>query len=378
MKILVIAQNIGRTAPGIVFEALIKNLSERTTLDVICSNYYPSSDLPKIRHKQLIEEPRLLTPRITAYADRLFNYFFEISWRDWLIGKKKIQLRDKYDAIIAFGSAGCLSPLQLACKYREQYKTQILAYLVDACPTPYWWSPPFGQSGVGRFLYRVSKKINYFISSNPQMLVYQKQFLCKERISTFDILYTASLTPEYTKPKLTEDINFVYLGSLYGLRTPKYLIEAFRKFVKDCPSAKLVFVGTNSSILNYVTGDIRSNIEVKPFTDCPEQYFQDATALLDIDADFDNDIFLSSKFTNYIFVNRPIICETGKGSPVRELASGLTSILLCEHNSEQLYEALKQCVNNEYDYSERENLKELFSPRYNAEKIISIIKKHSG
>ena len=372
MRLLVISQHIGYTAPGKVFEALLSELCKMALVDVMTCHYKPIKDILGVNKIIEIKEPTLINERYTVYTDRLFYLCFGIAWRDWMMGMKALQPKEKYDAILALGSSNNLAPLQLGRILHRKIGAPLLVYLVDACPVPKWWNPPISAGGIGRFLKRISKDFSYFASSNPQMLQYQKQFLSKD-IKTFDVLYTSSLQQQQTFPEVSENPVFIYLGSLYGLRTPSHLIKAFRLFVKEYPAARLIFVGTNFTVMNSVPDEIRSNIEVKPFTNNPEKYFRLGTAFIDIDAETDNDIFLSSKFTNYVFINRPIICETGKGSPVRNLASSMDSIFLCGHSSLDIYKAMKQCLNTTYDFRERKNLQKLFSPKYNADRIIAAV-----
>jgi hypothetical protein len=112
MNILIITSNVGKTAPGIVFERLIKGLSEFHKIDIIASKYQPDSDLNLLNNS--IEIPytnlhlRLVKLMVgifkTNYIDNLW------AWKSFRIFKNNSK---KYDIIISLISSGHEYPLSL-------------------------------------------------------------------------------------------------------------------------------------------------------------------------------------------------------------------------------------------------------------------------
>jgi glycosyltransferase involved in cell wall biosynthesis len=108
---------------------------------------------------------------------------------------------------------------------------------------------------------------------------------------------------------------FLYLGSLYGKRDPKLLIDLFLTLIDIIADAKLIFVGSSISLSNYsIPADKLNNFEVIEWTDEPEKYIEEAEVLLDYNANIEEDVFLSSKLTKYIGFNRKVLVLSGKNS----------------------------------------------------------------
>ena len=53
MRILIVTSNVGRTAPGIVFERLIHGLSIHNEIDILTPDFDPSINLDKINNKYI-------------------------------------------------------------------------------------------------------------------------------------------------------------------------------------------------------------------------------------------------------------------------------------------------------------------------------------
>ena len=76
----------------------------------------------------------------------------------------------------------------------------------------------------------------------------------------------------------------------------------------------------------------------------------------------ENDIFLSSKMSSYLMINRIIITETGLNSPSRHLFKGISSIIQCEHNADQLYNAMRSAIEMKetITFDDRKAISQLF------------------
>ena len=89
---------------------------------------------------------------------------------------------------------------------------------------------------------------------------------------------------------------FLYTGGIYGPRKKEMLIEGFRLLLRELPAAKLVFVGSGDSSFFREAQDLidSESLVLHPFILDLYPFYKEATALIDINAYFDNDVFLSS------------------------------------------------------------------------------------
>src|SRR5690554_6125088 len=98
MKILIIASQVGKSAPGIVFERLIKGLSLHYDLDVITSNFSPSIDLSALNRVTVIPL-EYKHPTVERILISLLNInFSDIIWAN----KAKKKCEAKYKLIFSF------------------------------------------------------------------------------------------------------------------------------------------------------------------------------------------------------------------------------------------------------------------------------------
>lgn len=376
MKILVISEYIGKTAPGRVFETLLSELTSYSELTILTCNYNVT-DNSSLSECEIIKlrTPLFHNQRLTTYINKFSTRIFHESLTDYILRRsiRDINAQD-YDIILALCSAGSIAPLGIADKIKANSTTKIVAYLVDAYPTPSWWGKSKEFNGVEKYIKRFTKNVDTFISSNPLMLDYQKKFLNK-KVTNFGVLYPVVGKNQIKlddRPQNSPPI-FLYTGLLYGLRSPKHILEAFQLLLKEYPQARMKFIGTGDQFLSSCNKEIINNIDIIEFSNNLIPFYQEATALLDIDADVEEDIFLSSKVTNYLLTNRPIICETGIHTPARILFSNFSSILLCGHNSLHIYKAMKKTIEARFDYDDRELLLDQINVKVGAKQIINCI-----
>lgn len=377
MRILVISRATDTSlAPGLVFRSQIKYLTQHHEVELITCSKSAIDDPAYKNVKRIIYVPNIISDNI--WLDRINNMGYKCLRSpigDQIAKWKLRNFRGEYDVVLAlcyYLDVWGLSVMQSIKKRTHGCKA---CYFVDPMPCPPWWGVKYFTNGLTKVIGRLSANLDFFASSNPKMLEFQKQYIspyCKR----FATIYTpASIAAPITNIiKEPGNIQFLYVGSLSGLRTPQYLFEAFDNFLKKYPSAKLKFLGTSKEILRFANNSILPNIEFIPYTRDLSTYYKEATALIDIDANVDNDIYLSSKVTNYIFVDCPIICETGKNSPSRFVFNNIKSIRHCAHNSEELYCAMEWALTYEGTYEDRSNIKQLFHPRNLEEAIRELVR----
>lgn len=354
MKILIVNQIVGNTAPGIVFERLISELSKLNHIDLLCVDC--KSSILQIDNIYKIAYPQL--PYID-FLHRLSITFFGLSIFDllWAMKAKKY-INNNYDIIFSFVSYFKFAPLELLHYCKGKSNSKLAIYFVDAIPAPIGWlKNDLYYYGLKRMIRRTLQNIDYFASSNQQMLDYQLSLLNDPvKIVLKSFIFTPSLNELKIFP-MTHEYVFLFTGNIYGVRKVKYLFEGFKKILSEYPSAKLQFIGSNIDDIEFdiFSEEEKLQIIILPFEQDLSNYYKNALALIDVDADIENDVFLSSKIVNYITIDRLIISETGRNSPSKNIFKNIPSILQCNHDSQDIYESMKYAIENKdkIDYSDR-------------------------
>lgn len=381
MKILIITANVGRTAPGIVFERLINGLSLRHEVDLISADYDPAIDLSLIKKRVEIKKMEL-HPKLFKIFVSIFGIDpVDLIWKRKVLNELKKTESDTYDVVFSLISFHHYSALIAgAALARKNQKSKFAVYSVDAIPAPIGWSNnDVYFRKVRSLMTKYIPKTDVFFSANKQMLEYQLSFIKKTPTYISDVLYNPSsgVFKQYeTKPK---DPVFLYTGGIYQVRKVDYILKAFERFVEQYPNSKFIFVGSQigEDVFKSISTKAKSAIEIHPFTRDLEPYYKNATTLIDIDADLENDVFLSSKIVNYLNINRLIISETGLNSPSRHLFKDIPSIIQCDHNSDELYNAMVKANSFMKNSSFEDRLAsiELFSVEKNIAKFEKSVSK---
>jgi glycosyltransferase involved in cell wall biosynthesis len=366
MKILIVSMNVGKTAPAIVFEKLIRGLSATNEIDLLVADYYPSAELRDVSNiiisKRFLYHGRLSRLLTTIFCLNPFDYLW--AWKSKRIMKNKTS--GKYDCILCFIDAcNYAAVLTSTCLARE-YGIRFAVHTTDALPPPVGWLPDNRYyKSFKKMMARYLRHTDAFFSTNQQMLNYQLNSFTAKKSLISNIIYNPGLAANKAFPPSTSRTNnFVYTGGIYGVRRAEYVIKGFEKLLEIYPESRLVFVGSHISIdiPNTCNPLTLSKIIVEPYTADLDQYYESATALLDIDADLDNDVFISSKMPIYLMVNRIIISETGKTSPSRIRFKGINSIFQCDHDPDQLCQAMKKAIENKHtiSFDDRKEIIKLF------------------
>jgi len=365
MKILIVTMNVGGTAPGIVFEKIIRGLSEIYEIDILTAECSPEISLPKVNNIIIYDY------KFTHYnLNRAFFSILSFNPVDSYYSRKvRKKIHDSYDLIFSFISSGHTLPLQICENLHERTKTKHFTYFVDAIPAPkeWWLGKNLYYIGTRLFIKRKLKFVDGIFASNNKMLEYQKNMLksskkIKSGVIFNPVIETNSLKTHYHSGKCNI---FLYTGNIYGLRTIKHLSKAFLMLLNEYPDSKLQFIGSilPDIEIKKLPMRVKQKIELINFNKDLQPYYEQATALLDIDAELENDVFMSSKITNYLSINKPIICETGLESPSRELFKNSSSIIQCSHDGKELYEAMKYVIEkkNQINYDDRKEIIQRFS-----------------
>jgi glycosyltransferase involved in cell wall biosynthesis len=366
MKILIITMNVGKTAPGIVFEKLIHGLSSFHQVDLLAADYNPSINLSYVQNI-IISKKYNIHPRISRFLISLFNVNpFDCLWA-WNL-KKLInnKTNNKYDIILSFLSFDHYAAIIAGTYLSKKYGIKLAFHSTDAIPAPIGWlEDDMFYRSLRKMMAKYLHNADAFFTTNDHMLNYQlKTFKPKEHLIT-NVIYNPGLDKfnDFPKPDTITN-NFVYTGGIYGPRKAEYLMAGFEKLLEIYPDSKLIFVGSHLSSLSLLglKAETLKKIDVVPFTGDLNPYYSCATALIDIDGDIDNDVFISSKMPRYLMINRLIISETGINSPSHHLFKGIDSIIQCEHNADQLCLAMEKTIEmkDAVSFDDRNSVVQLF------------------
>ena len=107
-------------------------------------------------------------------------------------------------------------------------------------------------------------------------------------------------------------------------------------------------------------------------------YYKEADILLDVNAYFDNDVFLSSKIINYLPVQKVILSVTGENSPTRICFQDDDTIIHCKHDSMEVKDMLIKAANmSNNDYRVREKHVEMMSVSSVTSELVKTINRMS-
>jgi hypothetical protein len=366
MKILIITDNVGRTAPGIVFEKLIQGLSTIHQIDLLTADYCPTIKFNKVA-KIIISKKTTIHPRISNF---FISYFgtdpFDIIWAKKSLKKITANKSGKYDIVLSFLSYSHYSAMIAGFYYAQKNNIKYSVHTTDAIPPPLGWlNEGSFYNGLKKMMNRYLQKVDVFFSTNQQMLNYQlNTFKHKENLIS-NVIYNPGLNKRILFPEHDSSTNyFVYTGGIYGVRKVEYILNGFEKLLHSNPDSKLIFVGSKISLdsLSKVRIQTIDKIELLPFSEDLSPYYACAIALIDIDADLADDVFISSKMPIYLMINRIIISETGINSPSRHLFKNIQSIIQCDHDADQLCEAMKRCIDlkKTTNFDDRNDIVKLF------------------
>lgn len=383
MKILVICMNVGQTAAGIVNERLIYGLSRQYDTFVLTDSFNPSIDLDNVR---LLDNKHY--HRLPFFAWRILCFFkiatkvggsYQLHWR--IFRKihesgyyrklnrhycenafKAVQKQDvSFDLVLSVVSSPNLLSIPIGRMIKNNYGYKWVVYTVDAVPTPSVWNPnPLVLQEQNEVLSSDLSGIDEFYAANNQMLEYEKCILRLSPNCKTGVIYTPSLLSEMQNIPRTNTKDFIicYTGTLYGKRNVRPILQALDKLLEGENNIYIWFVGAGTEQTNHLclTDIQRSHINFYPATNDLSKYYMASSCLLNIDADIDNDVFLSSKIINYLYVNRPILNITGKASVSRLLFAECDSIVHCNNKSDDIVAAIKQLqlsMNNSINDRER-------------------------
>lgn len=374
MKLLILVHGLEKEAAGLVFSAFLKELSQKKELDVSIITDYVfsfSSDFNNVITIPPSKEiPYKLYKLLMIATKKNYLRFF---WKRKVKSKLDFLARDskKFDWVITFGYADAHALIQLGDYAAIVFSSKHYIHLVDPIPSPPGWEH------IERYrankIYSVKKALEnctLLSLSNDTMRAYQLKFLNKKPSSfTLPNPTLKSKLVELPKKNNNDKFVFLYLGTLTtGARRPEKLFEAFSKIIDRYPNSYIQIYGRSVGNL-HIPDEIKTRVIFKGFTNDIDKAIKFADAFIDLDADLESDVFISSKLQVYLSYNRPILSITGHKSPSRLLLkdfpkSAIISSFDVDEIATSMIEIIKAKVDNSFidernQYLEKNNSKYL-------------------
>lgn len=347
MKVVIIADNLGNNAPGTVFRNLLSGLSGKLDFDLITSTMdykWVESHKGKLFK---INQNYILSWRIRTFLFIIFGYYH--TQKKWAEKVQKILDDGDYDIVVSYMSSTFYASVMAAKMYADRRSVRHICYCVDAVPAPYPWEKKGIYSfAMRRFVRNNLQNVDRLCMTNKEMLDYELKIIGRKNIKPIVL----PNPPKESRLQYLEQEDvmpyFAYAGKMYGVRNPNALLAGFKLFLTKHPDAKIVFIGSGN-LEYYIHShykELINNIDFISYTNDLVPYFQKCMALIDVNANIDNDVFLSSKIISYLPYNRLIISESGNGSPVRSIFKYSKTILHVTHNANDYCDAMEYCYNN--------------------------------
>lgn len=337
INVLIIASSIKDTAPGKVFANYIKIIKQMENIKLkIISTDISEKD---IHH------------RIKKSSVSLLGYdAFDYSSSKTLVNQ--IDCRD-IDIVFTMMSANHFIPLYAGHLIKKRYNNiKWINYCVDAIPHPDGWGLSKSyKNGLIRMIKKFMISADKIYFSNQVMLDYQLEILGRAYKGKSGILYTLPNGSPINIPEKDNSKDFVllYTGGVYQARKVDQLLIAVENIIECGLKVQLNFVGTNpnSVSLKGLNKNTIASINFFNYVEDLLPFYKEADLLIDIDADIREDVFISSKFFNYLIVNKNILCITGKNSPVRNLVlrENIEDIYFSTHKNNEIYNMILSIIN---------------------------------
>lgn len=341
MKVLIIVSSVGNKAPEKVFSFyinLLKKYNNNLEFKVVSDNAVNNTLLKLTTH-----------PRIKKLSISTLGYdFFAYTQAKKVVN----QLDESYDIVLTMMSSSHYFSLYAGYLFKKRWQNSYwINYSVDAVPAPDGWDLSL------RYKKSLVRMINYFMQrvdklyfSNKVMLDYQMNLFEHTFKGKSGYLYPLSTTDFINFPynDNRKKLVFLYTGSIYQARKIDQFLDAIEKLLEDGIDIVMNFVGTHplSIDLSKYNTSMINRIKFLPYTTNLLPFYEEADILVDIDAAIEKDVFISSKFFNYIMTNKKILCITQKNSPVMQLVyeESISDIFFSIHDAASIYKVIRNMI----------------------------------
>lgn len=365
MRILVIVSSIGKSAAGIVAEEILFNLINQNPETYIICNQKFSDRIPK----ENVSELQFTSIRYTK-IDKSLLVITHKDWnsRSWvkkgLYEFKKIYDIFNPDVVLSFVSAYDFHVLEIGFIISKYINRPFAIHSFDSIPSPPGWGENnYLRKAIISIIKPYYEHAKFISATNETMLQYQIEILklsVNKKICA--VIYNPAKIPNTSLGPPLETNSFIYLGTLYEKRNPQLIIDIFYDYYKENRPSKFYFIGDNRCTDIKIPEEIKENVIFHNWTDNPEEFIARINTLVDIDSNIPGDVFMSSKLSQYLMYNRPILCITHHNSPAENFTKSLTQTVFCTcHIKKEILNGMRRAnmvVHNDEIYKERTEVRQ--------------------
>lgn len=325
----------------------------------------------------------ILSPKLNKLFSIVFRRFLKLKVWEVTFYYSHIKKIKEFnpDFVISLVSRDTEASMNLANRIANKIRKPHIIHMVDPIPPPKHWEnyELYRKSLIHGV--KIALKNSLVVSmGNQNMIEHQQSYL------NFDILNKSFIFPDpiqsarITLKKPSNKFSFAYVGSFYGARSPKGLLLAFQKFSYKYDNAQLWLVGSFNFDINSfgLSKETISKIKFIKWTENVIEIYEKVNILIDVDADYIGDVFMSSKIKKYLAVNRLILSITSQNSPTYRLVKKIPKTAsVSSHNVDSIVCEMENLVNKNIiteDYLERDSIIEEMNVDRNMDKLINFIK----
>jgi glycosyltransferase involved in cell wall biosynthesis len=375
MRLLIVSFHYDAHPEGICTGRLVRALlDEGADITVVTSDEADTSFVHPRLTCSVIHNPRV--PRLVF---SLLNRIFRAPGSYVLWCRKVVAAADalgRHDLI--YGRSAPISSAQAARLLAARLGRRYWTHYSDPFPMP--WVPPDTRLHRRQAAYsrRLLGRAHTVTFTNAEALAYQERCLGIELASkSFVLQHVAPRSSWLPAPGNPAPV-LGYIGTFYGRRTARSLLEAFALIQETSPGARFMFVGSDPTrvLPEAERLGLVSQIQVVPRTKDVARYMAAADLLVALDADYGEPVFITTKMIEYLMVNRPVLMITSPRSPGAAVVNRFpsTAVLVPGEDPRRIAEGMRRALAlnpNERDYQTRFGGMEDFSASGVARRFLS-------
>lgn len=374
MKILIITFNFGKSSSGKTTERItdgLYNLGHE--IEIICGQNYTQKKNYKIhRINPNPLKPSRLFKILGNLALKELNYIF------WEFRAKKAakKIMEDFQPDILYSRGSPVASMTVGDFLKRHYNKPHIIHFADPIPpTTDWMKNKAERKKLLKTIKPIIKNANTISFVTEEMRTYQNKII-NEDIDFPETFISPNPMPNFRhlgKPS-NEKFIFLYLGTFSRQRNPKLIIEAFQSFAINKENVEFHIYGNKSNEKIFNELDLISpNVKLYDATNEIHEVLRNANALVDVDAEFNEQVFISGKLMEYLSVDRFIIAISPLNSPARRLLRPMkTTTEIVSHKKEDITHGMEKIYRSIWkgkDYEERN----LLQKNYNFKEILKQI-----
>lgn len=371
MKILVISYAFGVTSSGKSTKNIVNGLRalghEVFVLASLYENY--RADQYHLKVSDGFSRPARLLSLIGDFIHKDINYFF---WQKKAERKLLHILNDNpVDLIYARGSPAV--SFYVGNNVAKKSNIPLALHFADPIPATKDWSPneQYRKKMLQSIFYAVQNADLLTFVTN-EMLHYQQSMMSIDCSKKSIVVPNPIPATRFIEEEKQSDFVVGYIGQFGKTRDAALLLKSISAVIKAGEKVKLLLVGTRD--VNTATDEfreLRDQVEVIPYTNNLDTMYGKINLFIDIDSNYEKQVFLSNKLMEYLSINRPILSITTTDSPAANLLKPLLeTVYTADHKVESISTCIQQAINSRkkmYDYTERD----IVITDYSATNIVS-------